>query len=195
MTEHVAWPIRSLALVLGFLLLVAALLVGLTAPFSDIVGESRYALPAAIHGLLSFLYVVVGTIGLYLAWRLLAGRIRAFPDLQLAAVVNAGLSALTILFGNWIYIHYRAPGPGSPRSFFLEHAPDVHRVWFEFKEFVALFTLPLSVAAAYILVVSGSGLLESRRLRSIVAILMALSFFYLCLAFGLGAAVTKLKSI
>jgi hypothetical protein len=96
--------------------------------------------PAAFHGVAAFVYLFVGTIGLYLAWRLLTGHIRAFADLQLLSVVGATLSFIAILFGNWLYIFYRAKAPDSAR------------------------------------------------------ILLGLSFFYLVVAFGLGAAVTKLRS-
>jgi hypothetical protein len=60
--------------------------------------------------------------------------------------VMATLAFLTIVFGNWIYIADRANTPDSPRSYFLAKMPDVHKVFFEFKEYVALFPLPLSVA-------------------------------------------------
>lgn len=195
MEQGTSYTPRALAAVVALLALMAAGLVLSTGPFTDLTGPSEYALPGAIHGLFAFIYIVAGTINLYLAWRLYTGRIKAFEDLQLSSVVCAALAAITIVFGNWIYIYYRAPGPESPRSYFMATTPDVHRVWFEFKEFAALFTLPLSVAAAYILIVYGRRVLESRALRSAVAVLMALAFFFLTVAFGLGAAVTKLRAL
>jgi len=63
--------------------------------------------------------------------------------------------------------------------------PEVHKVFFEFKEFTALFTLPLSVAAAFILWRYGRQILERNWTRTSVAILIALHFFYFVLAFGL----------
>ena len=50
-------------------------------------------------------------------------------------------SLATIMFGNWIYIFYQAST--GPRAYFLENFPEIHKVFFEFKEFVALFTLLL----------------------------------------------------
>ena len=88
----------------------------MTAPFGKLLGPGGGALPAAIHGMLAFLYLFVGTIGLYLGWRLLTGHIRAFADLQLLSVVAATFSFLAICFGNWLYIYYRMPVPDSPRS-------------------------------------------------------------------------------
>jgi len=65
------------------------------------------------------------------------------------------------------------------------------RIFFEFKEFGALFTLPLTVVTAFILWSYGAQVLDRPWLRYTVAVLMGLAFFYLVIAFGLGAAVTK----
>jgi hypothetical protein len=183
----------SLALVVGVLIGTALAFVLATAPISALLGPSQAALPAMFHGLAAFLYLFVGTVGLYLAWRLWTGRIRAFADLQLLATVSATLSLLAIIFGNWLYIFYRAKDPASPRSWFLANVPMVHRIFFEFKEFIALFTLPLTLAAAFILWYYGAQVLDRKWMRYTVAVLLALAFFYLVVAFGLGAAVTKLK--
>ncbi len=180
----------------GVILIMIASAVGftlLTAPFDKLLGPGGGALPAAIHGLVAFLYLFVGTIGLYLGWRLLTGHIRAFADLQLLAVVAATFSFLAICFGNWLYIYYRAPVADSPRSYFVKNMPEVHKIFFEFKEFGALFTLPLAVCAAFILWRYGVQTLERPWVRYGVAVLMGLAFFYLVVAFGLGAAVTKLR--
>src|SRR5438046_1768362 len=127
-------------------------------------------------GLAAFLYLFVGTIGLYLGWRLLTGRISAFADLQLLAVVMATMSFLAIVFGNWLYIFYRAKDAGSPRSYFMANAPEIHKIFFEFKEFGALFTLPLTVVAAFTLWRYGSQVMERPWLRYTVAVVLGLSF-------------------
>jgi len=189
------WPKRSLPFVIIVLVATAAVIVLTTAPFATLIGPSAYALAGALHGMFAFLLLVVMTIGLYLAWSLFIGRLKAFSDLQLITTVMATLAFLTILFGNWVYIAYRANTADSPRSYFLEKMPDVHKIFFEFKEYVALFTLPLSVAAAFIVWRYGRQILERDWTRAAVAILIALHFFYFVLAFGLGAAVTKLRSI
>src|SRR5688572_21981787 len=80
----------------------------LTSPLTQLLGTGAAAVPAAFHGVAALLYLFVGTIGLYLGWRLLTGHIRAFADLQLLAVVGATLSFIAIMFGNWLYIFYRA---------------------------------------------------------------------------------------
>jgi hypothetical protein len=183
----------SLAAVVGILIGAALAFTAATAPVNKLLGSGAGALPAAVHGVTAFLYLVVGIIGLYLGWRLLTGRIRAFADLQLLATVAATFSLLAIVAGNWLYIYYRAKTPDSPRSYFLATMPEVHAIFFEFKEFAALFTLPLTVAAAFILWRYGAQVLERRPLRYGVALLLGLSFFYLVVAFVLGAAVTKLR--
>ena len=87
----------SLALVVGILIGSALAFVLATAPFSALLGAGQGALPAMFHGLAAFLYLFVGTIGLYLAWRLWTGRIRAFADLQLLATVSATFALLAIV--------------------------------------------------------------------------------------------------
>jgi hypothetical protein len=184
----------SLAAVVGILIASALGFTAMTAPIAKLLGSGGGAVPAAFHGMAAFLYLFVGTIGLYLGWRLLTGRIRAFADLQLLATVSATFALIAIGFGNWLYIYYRAKTPDSPRSHFLATAPEIHRIFFEFKEFAALYTLPLTVAAAFILWKYGAQVMERPWLRYTLAVLLGLSFFYLVVAFGLGAAVTKLKS-
>jgi len=175
------------------LALVGLMMVWWTAPLFALLGESRYALEAALHGVSAGLFMVTATIGLFQAYRLLTGTIQHSAQLEFGSVVNAFLAFLTILFGNRIYIFYRAQG--GPRTYFLENAPEVHKIFFEFKEFVALFTLPLAVAAAFLFLVYRDQLLGSKSLRTIAAVLLALTFFYFLVAFGLGAAITKLKAL
>lgn len=193
--HHFDWSTRSLIFVVVALVVTSLSIVLTTAPFGAILGQSTYALLAAVHGMMSFLLFIISTIGLYLGYRLFMGRIKAFPDLQLITTVMATLSFITIVFGNWIYIPYRAKTPDSPRSYFLANMPEVHKIFFEYKEFIALFTLPLSVAAAFILWRYGENVLDRKWTRVAVAILIALHFFYLINAIGLGAAVTKLRGI
>jgi hypothetical protein len=194
--DHDRREASTASLVAVAVILVASALAftAMTAPVTKLLGAGGGAVPAAFHGLAAFLYLFVGTIGLYLGWRLVTGRIRAFAELQLLATVSAALSLIAIVFGNWLYIYYRAKSPESPRSYFLATAPDIHQIFFEFKEFGALFTLPLTVTAAYLLWRYGTQVMERTWLRYTVAVLLGLSFFYLVIAFGFGAAVTKLKA-
>jgi hypothetical protein len=119
---------RSLVMVVVIMVGSALAFTLLTSPLVQLLGAGAGAVPAAFHGMAAFLYLFVGTIGLYLGWRLLTGHIRAFADLQLLSVVGATLSFIAIMFGNWLYIFYRAKTPDSPRSYFLKTMPAIHQV-------------------------------------------------------------------
>lgn len=177
----------------GLLGLIGLTVVLLTAPGKGLMGPGQYAIRGAIHGTAAGLFMVTSTIGLFQAYRIVAGRAWNIAELQVGSVVNATMALLTILSGNWLYIPYRAAG--GPRSYFLEGMPEVHKVFFEFKEFAALFSLPLAVAAAYLLVRYGAQVYHRRGLSTTIAVLLVLSFFYFLVAFGLGAAITKLKAV
>lgn len=172
---------------------VVALLALATAPVAALLGDGSYAIPSALHGVAAITYLIVATVAAYLAYRLYGGRLERLHDLRILACFNAFFSLVTILFGNWVYIAYRAKG--GPRSYFLENNPVIHQIFFEFKEFIALFTLPLSVAAAFVLLRHGDELVKHSRLRQAVAVALGLSWLYLILAFSLGAAITKLRSV
>lgn len=175
---------------LGLLGLVIALA---TAPLTHLLGHSRYALEGALHGVAAGLFMITATVGLFQAYRLLTGTIQHSAQLEFGGLINALLAFLTIFFGNRIYIFYRAPG--GPRSYFMENMPQIHKVFFEFKEFAALFTLPLAVTAAFLFLVYQDQALRSKGLRTVAAVLLALTFFYFLVAFGLGAAITKLRDL
>jgi hypothetical protein len=192
-TRRESTSITSLVLVVGVLLAIAAFFVIVTAPLEMLLGESGYAPIAAFHGLSAGVMMVVVTIGLYQAYQLFMGQLVNLRDLKLLSVVTATMSFITIVFGNWIYVGYRSSG--GVREWLLANNPVAHQIFFEFKEYMALFTLPLAVLAAYLLIRYDMGLLERRWLRAIVAIILALTFFYFTVAFGLGAAITKIKPV
>lgn len=156
-------------------------------------GEAIHRLHMAFHGLFAGIFMVTSTIGFYQAFRIWIGEAIRMGELQVGSFLNAFACFLTIVFGNQIYIPYRAAG--GPRSYFLETSPEIHKIFFEFKEFTGLFTLPLAVAAAYLICVYGERLNDNKQLREIISVLLILVFFYFVIAFGLGAAITKLKSI
>lgn len=184
---------KPLLVVVGGMVLTGLVITGVTAPVSALLGNSQYALEGALHGVAALVFMVTATIGLFQAYRLLTGTIQHSAQLEFGGVLNAFAAFLTILFGNRIYIFYRAQE--GPRSYFLENTPEIHKIFFEFKEFAALFTLPLAAAAAFLFLVYGDQLLRSKGLRAIAAILLALTFFYFLVAFGLGAAITKLRAV
>lgn len=204
--ERTDW---TLAYVLGGAVLLVALMAAATSPVAAILGDSAYAIPGALHGVAAMVFVIVSTIGAYFGYLLYTGRLEAWRgapaagglitshgayfELRVLTAVGAVLSAATVVFGNWIYIYYRASS--GPRAYFLENNPVIHEIFFEFKEFIALFTVPLSVAAAFIVWHQGEKLRDNAALRQAVAVLLVLTWVYLMITFGLGAAITKLRSV
>ena len=183
----------TLLVLLGVTVAFAGLISLVTSPVAALLGDSRYAIPDALHGVTAILYVITATISAYLAYRLFFNRLEDLRDLRVIASLNACLSLLTVIFGNWIYIYYR--DKGEPRGYFLETRPVIHEIFFEFKEFLALFTLPIAVATAYILLRERNDLVRRPWLPQIVAVLIVCAWGCLMLVFGLGAAITKLRSV
>lgn len=172
---------------------VIGLFFALTAPSDVLLGDSSWAVISVFHGLGATAFLLAATIATYLAWRLYIGEIRAFKDLKWLAAFSTFMSAVTIAFGNWIYIGYRAPG--GPRTFFLANMPEIHAVFFEFKEFIALFTLPMMAVATFILWRYGEGIVKDKELRAVASIPVLLGWVYLLVAYVLGAAITKLAGV
>ncbi len=172
---------------------IAAGILWVSSPTQRLLGESAYSIRSAFHGLFAGIFMVTATIGLYQVLRLWSGISLNIRELELGSIVNALACFLTIALGNWLYIPYRAPS--GPRSHFLASIPEIHEIFFEFKEFTALFTFPLAIAASYLICLYGERLNTNKPLRETTALLLLLNFFYFMVAFGLGAAITKLKSI
>ena len=185
-----AFPFFLVLVVLGIVAFVITLL---TAPFQALLGEGANAFDSALHGLLAGLLMVTVTIGLFEGYRLFGGAMDNPRELIFGSLINSALAFLTIVTGNKIYIAYRAKG--GPRTFFLENAPEIHKIFFEFKEFIALLVFPLAVAATFIFIYYRQDVLKRVNLRNISFLILILMFFYFVVTFGLGAAITKLKSV
>ena len=182
--------------IVGILVVMAAIAFGISfvsSPTEKLLGASVYGIHSAIHGLVAGVLMVTMTIGLFQAFRLWSGAPIHVAELKIGSLVNAAVCFLTIVAGNWIYIPYRAGG--GPRAHFLETAPEIHRIFFEFKEYTALLTFPLVVAATSIIFCYGEKMNTNKSLREMTSLLLVLAFFYFAVAFGLGAAITKLKSV
>ena len=184
---------HTIIFILGGMSFIALSVLVISSPTNKLLGESSYGIRAAFHGLFAGVFMITSTIGLYQALRLWRGSEINISEFELGSVVNASACFLTILFGNWLYIPYRADA--GPKAYFVKTMPEIHKIFFEFKEFAALFTLPLAVCAAYIICRYSKNLIKNSVLREMVALLLFLSFFYFMVAFGLGAAITKLKPI
>jgi hypothetical protein len=185
--------LATLLLVTVGAIAVVGLLMAITAPTGVLIGETQWRVISAFHGMGATAFLLSATIAVYLAWRLYAGEIRAFKDLKWLTAFAAVMSGVTIVFGTWIYIAYRAPG--GPRTYFLGNMPEVHQIFFEFKEFIAMFTLPMFVTAAYILWKYDRSLLGHREARAVPSLLILLGYTFLLVAYVLGAAITKLAGV
>ncbi len=183
------------AVIAGWVILTVffGFVLGFSAPWEDLMGESPFASIATIHGMFATLGVIVGSATGYLGWRLLLGHLKAYRDLRILATVSSVFAFLAILTGNWIYIAYR--GPGGPREFFINNFPTIHEIFFEFKEFIALFPLPIAVAATFILWKYKDSLPVDEKLRNAVGVMIAVAWTVLMIVFVLGAAITKLMSV
>lgn len=184
------------ATIIGVLIIaawIAVSVLGVSAPVERLLGEGAHAVRAAFHGLFASLFLVTATIGLFQAGRLWIGSDVSLQELDFGSLLNAVACVLAVVTGNWIYLSYSLPE--GPRAHLLAVAPEVHSVFFEFKESAALFTVPLTIAASFIVSTYGKRLLGRRVLRETVALLLVLAFFYLVIAFGLGAAVNRLRPV
>lgn len=175
-----------LTVFLGFVL-------GFSAPWEDLMGESPFASMATIHGMFATLGVIIGSAAGYLGWRLLLGNLKAYRDLRILATISSVLAFLTAVSGNMIYIAYRAEG--GPREFFKGNFPEIHEIFFEFKEFIGLFPLPIAVAATFILWKYKNSLPIDENIRNSVGVMIAVAWTVLMIAFVLGAAITKLMPV
>ncbi len=175
---------------------VIGLVAALSVPAGMLVGDTQWNFISAFHGLGATVFLLGATIATYLAWRLYIGEIRAFKDLKWLAAFSTVMSAVTIAFGNWIYVAYRQLG--GPRSYFTDPryglAP-IHEIFFEFKEFIALFTLPMMLASTFILWKYGPAIVKNRELRAVGSIPILLGWVFLLMAYVLGAAITKLRGV
>lgn len=183
----------TLAYMIGGAVGLVTVLAMVTAPTAALMGDSKYAIPSSLHGLSAIIYLVASTIAAYLGYRLYRGELSAYYDLRMLSRLSAFLSLVTIMFGNWIYIFYRAKD--GPRTYFLENMPEIHKIFFEFKEFMALFTFPVALTAAYILWKEKDNIKDKADIRQVVGVLLILSWFYMMVAFGLGAAITKIRGV
>lgn len=171
---------------------VVAALFFLMIPVFYLLGVSTNKLAGFLHGIGSTLTVILACRVLHLLYPLLRGQKGAAKKLSLALWLTNGLVLLTIIFGNWLYIGYRAPD--AVQQWLIYNVPAAHTVVMEFKEFVSLFPLPLGVAAGVLLHRFRDNLQESG-VASVVAMLVTL--FWICLLIGLvaGFGLSKLKMV
>jgi hypothetical protein len=191
--DREARPFLILAAFVVALLLIGDAIIAHTAPLEHLLQTTQWSTTGAIHGMLGSTIFIAGSVALYLGYRLMTGRLESLRDLKTATVLTTLAAAATVIFGNWLYVGYRQPG--MTQDYFLQNAPELHTIFFEFKEDIALFTIPLGAAAAFILYRYDADLCRHPWLRTVVLLLLALVFLFFLIAFALGAAITRVKPV
>ena len=120
--------IIGILIVMLFIVVIVPLM---TSPTNKLFGESVYSIRSAFHGLSALIFMITSVIGVYQTLHLWRGSEINISELEIGSVVNASACFLSIFFGNWVYIPYRAQG--GPRSHFLAAAPEIHKIFFEFN--------------------------------------------------------------
>lgn len=146
-----------------------------------------------IHGMGAMLALLVMVYTGHLAFPLLRGAGKILPQMRTLAFWSTLLSFLAIATGNWAYMRYRAGiNFGGARALLKENSPLGQYVLMEYHEFSVLFTLPLTVACAWILWNYGDAILEKKNrpvLTATSVALMAIMFFAMGgMVSGLGVA-------
>lgn len=150
-------------------------------------------LMGTIHGMGSMFALVVMVYTGHLAFPLLRGAGKILPQMRTLAFWSTLLSFLAIATGNWAYMRYRAGMDfGGARAALKVESPLAQYVLMEYHEFSVLFTLPLTVACAWILWNYGDSILEKQNrpvLTATCVALMALMFFSMGgMVSGIGVA-------
>jgi len=147
----------------------------------------------AIHGMGAMLALIVMVYTGHLAFPLMRGAGKILPQMRTLAFWSTLLSFLAISTGNWAYMRYRAGADfGGARAWLKENSPLGQYVLMEYHEFSVLFTLPLTVACAWVLWNYGDSILDKKNrpvLTATSVALVAIMFFAMGgMVSGLGVA-------
>jgi hypothetical protein len=162
-------------------------------PLFNLMGISSHPLSSVLHGLGATITVMLSCHALHLVYPLLREKEGSAARLEFTLWLTNALIIATIVAANWLYIGYRAPDGG--QQWLLYHNPPAHTVLMEFKEFVALFPLPLGIAAAWILRRFRGHMSETPGAASVVAILVTFMWICLIIGFVLGIGLAKLRMV
>jgi hypothetical protein len=134
-----------------------------------------------LHGVGSLLAMVVMAYAGHLAFPLLRGASNILAQTRTLSFWSAVLSFLAIATGNLAYMRYRADlNLGGARAWLKENSPLSQYILMEYHEFTVLFTLPISIACAWVLWKYGDKILDRQNQPVLAATsigLMALMFF------------------
>lgn len=171
---------------------VAALLF-LSIPLFNVLGFSNHKLMAVLHGLGATVTVIMSCQTIHLIYPMLRGKAGAAARLEWMLWLTNLMVLLTIVFGNWLYIAYRAPD--GPQEWLLYHSPALHLIVMEYKEFVSLYPLPLGIAAAVLLRRFRHALEPGSAASGIIALLITLFWICLLIGFVFGIGLAKLRMV
>ncbi len=143
-------------------------------------------LPVAAHAGAATSLLLVATATVPLAVQLVRGSTAGLSGLRYLVVAEALLALGAVLFGHWLFLR-------ASYSTLLQYAKPLHRTLFEFKRLGAFAPFPLATATAAAL--WRWPVAADRRTRALVFLMLGMAFLYTCLAFGLGAVSTRLRSL
>jgi len=152
----------------------------------------------AIHGMGAMLALIVMVYTGHLAFPLLRGAGKILPQMRTLAFWSTLLSFLAISTGNWAYMRYRAGADfGGARAWLKENSPLGQYVLMEYHEFSVLFTLPLTVACAWVLWNYGDSILDKKNRPVLTATCVALAAIMFFAMGGMvsGLGVAKIRSL
>ncbi|EFM08438.1 hypothetical protein PaecuDRAFT_4731 [Paenibacillus curdlanolyticus YK9] len=174
----------------------AAAFLFICVPLINVFGTSMHKTEGMLHGLGSCAAVLLSCQCIHGIYGLLRGKAMAAAKLELLLWLTAIINFMAIALGNWLYIGYRLPDEA--QQWLLYNIPSAHSVLMEYKEFVSLFPLALSVCAAVLTRrVRRSGLAaeEAAGMNTVIAVLVTLMWITLLIAFVLGIGLAKLKMV
>jgi len=159
--------------------------------YLKLMGSGPNSFSTAIHGLFGFILL-----GAFI-WAIEAVYNKspeALGRLKTGSIVMAVSSFLCIAYGNLIYIAYRAKDGVQP-WLKANNMYYYHTLGMELKEFIALFTFPLAVAIAYTVYTMSDDWFESKWARNTVRLALFAAIIYTFGSLGLGAMITKARSV
>ncbi len=152
----------------------------------------------AIHGMGAMLALIVMVYTGHLAFPLMRGAGKILPQMRTLAFWSTLLSFLAISTGNWAYMRYRASAEfGGARAWLKANSPLGQYVLMEYHEFSVLFTLPLTVACAWILWNYGDSILDKKNRPVLTATCVALAAIMFFAMGGMvsGLGVAKIRAL
>jgi len=160
-------------------------------PLFNILHPTSFPWQATLHALSAVSMVVLGGYVGHHAIYLLRGVNQRIPVIRRLSYWCVGISALTIVSGNWAYMPYR--GEGGARQRLLATAPFFHTVVMEFKEFICLLPLPLYVGATFLLWHKGAQVTHDSRVASVIGVLLITAWAFLITGAVAGISIAKVQ--